>query len=352
MKDKDNKFEVPKEKLRFIYNDIIFGYSLFDYFKGQDCYIKHFTSMDSARVDEVNSEATQKAEKMGLVKEKDQLKFLEKEDLWTSKEEEDLKELEGFIKSLEISKKKLFIKEQIEEIDAQIDTNSKVLLEKSASRSELVGFTSERYAHKKTNEYYVFSSLYKDRELKQSFYDEESFDYLSSKELENLVIEYNLVNKKFSSETLKRISLSGFFLNFFYVSEDNPYYFFGKPIVDLTFYQVQLYSFGRNYKNMLQNAKNKPPEEMFDDPDKLTEFFEQGEEAMKVIERLDAKGKDPVGGKEKAGGATSLVGATKQDLERLGLGEDQGEYISLSKEAAKKGGKLDIYELMKIHNVK
>ena len=221
-----------------------------------------------------------------------------------------------------------------------------------AKREELIGFTSEKYAQKKTNEYYVFSSLYKDRDLKEPFFSCEDFDYLSAKELSDLVANYNAVNTKFSSETLKRIALSGFFLNFFYVSEDNPYYFFGKPIVNLTFYQVQLYSFGKNYKNMLQNSKNKPPDEMYDDPDKLTEFFEQGEEAMKVIESLDAKGKDPLEGKEKAGGATSLVGATKEDLERLGLGEDQGEYISLSKEAAKKGGKLDIYELMKIHNVK
>jgi len=343
---------VTKEELRFLYNDIIFGFTEFDYFENNICFIKHLTPFDSAKIDQVTLNARRKAESMGLNSEKQQLDFLEKEKLWTSKDEADFVELRGYIRTLEISKNKLLIQDQIDALEAQIKDAEKNFVDKFKTRSELVGFTSEAYSSKKTNEFYVYRSLYKDSDFKNPYYSEEEFDVLNQSELEKLVSAYNVVTAQFVDESLKRIALSGFFLNFFYVSNDNPYYFFGKPIVNLTFYQLSLFSHGVRYKNMLQNAKHKPPEELFDDPDKLTEFFERGEEAMKAMEELDNKAKNPLGGKEKGGGATTLVGATKEQLKDLGLGEDQGEYVSLSKEASKKGGKLDIYDLMKIHNVK
>ena len=343
---------VSKEELRFLYNDIIFGFTEFDYFKNEVCFIKHLTPFDSARIDQVTLNAKRKAENIGLNSEKQQLDFLEKEKLWTSKDETDFVELKGYIRSLEISKNKLLIQDQIDAVETQIKDAEYNYIEKFKNRSELIGFTSEAYSNKKTNEFYVYRSLYKDSDFKEPYYSEEDFDTLNQSELELLVSAYNVVTDRFADESLKRIALSGFFLNYFYVSNDNPYYFFGKPVVNLTFYQLSLFSQGVRYKNLLQNSKHKPPEELYDDPDKLTEFFERGEEAMKAMEQLDSKSKDPLGGKEKGGGATTLVGATKEQLKDLGLGEDQGEYISLSKEASKKGGKLDIYDLMKIHNVK
>lgn len=345
-------YRVNKEELRFLYNDIIFGFTQFDFFKNKKCYIKHLTPFDSAKIDQVTLNARNKAHEMGLNSEKEQLQFLDEEGLWSEKDEKDYEELKGYIRSLHISKKKLLVKDQVEVLEAQIQEAENNLLEKLGKRTELVGFTSESYASKKTNEYYVYISLYKDEKFAEPFYSEEEYDALNQNELELIVAEYNKITAKFADESVKRIALSGFFLNFFYVSNDNPYYFYGKPVVELTFYQLSLFSQGIRYKNMLQNAKHKPPEELFDDPDKLTEFFERGEEAMKAMESLDAKGKNPAGGKEKAGGATSLVGATKEQLKDLGMGEGQGEYVSLSKEASKKGGKLDIYDLMKIHNVK
>ncbi|NBV98834.1 MAG: hypothetical protein EBR67_04905, partial [Proteobacteria bacterium] len=49
--------------------------------------------------------------------------------------------------------------------------------------------------------------------------------------------------------------------------------------------------------------------------------------------------------------ATSIVGATKEDLKRLGLKEDKTDGIDLAKEAAKKGGKLDMQDLIKLHGL-
>jgi len=45
---------------------------------------------------------------------------------------------------------------------------------------------------------------------------------------------------------------------------------------------------------------------------------------------------------------TSLVGASKGDLKRIGMENKDG--IDLTKEAAKKGGSLSFQDLIKLHN--
>ena len=52
----------------------------------------------------------------------------------------------------------------------------------------------------------------------------------------------------------------------------------------------------------------------------------------------------------KEGSAMSLVGASKQDLTRLGL-DNPNETINLAKKAAEKGGRLSMDDLMKLHGV-
>jgi len=88
---------------------------------------------------------------------------------------------------------------------------------------------------------------------------------------------------------------------------------------------------------------------MFKDPDSLIEWMNSANQAEEMMEKLDGRGKEKEG-KEKVSGATSLVGATKKDLEYLGIDtETQG--ISLSEQAKKKGGTLDMRDMLKIHGV-
>ena len=44
------------------------------------------------------------------------------------------------------------------------------------------------------------------------------------------------------------------------------------------------------------------------------------------------------------------LGATKQDLKRLGL-DNPNETINLAKKAAEKGGRLNMEDMMKLHGV-
>ena len=48
--------------------------------------------------------------------------------------------------------------------------------------------------------------------------------------------------------------------------------------------------------------------------------------------------------------ATTVVGATKEDMQRMGItAGPQDTGISLSKEAAKRGGSLNMEELINLH---
>ena len=151
---------------------------------------------------------------------------------------------------------------------------------------------------------------------------------------------YNKSVEKFQSNHLKNISVSGFFTNIFYLCENNAHVFFGKPLVNLSFYQLELFGYGRYYKSMIENSEKKPPEHISEDPEKLVEWFESTKSAAETLDKSEAKAGEH--------GATSLVGATKDDLKRLGL-DNPGETISLAKKAAEKGGRLTMDDMMKIH---
>ena len=192
------------------------------------------------------------------------------------------------------------------------------------------------------NEFYIFKSIYKNQEITTPYYSEDDFYELGELDLMNLCKNYNDSINTFNDKTLKKISLSNFFLNHFYLSEDNANNFYGVPIKDLTFFQAELFGYARYFKSLMTNSKNKPPEDIKGDPDKLVEWFEQTQNAQSAMEKT--------GGGDKAGGS-SLVGASKDELSRLGTQENGDDFINLAKEAAKKGGSLDMKELMKLHGV-
>jgi hypothetical protein len=92
----------------------------------------------------------------------------------------------------------------------------------------------------------------------------------------------------------------------------------------------------------MENSDNKPPEEIAQDPEKLVEWFESAKSAKETLDKSKTAGTE--------GSASSLVGATKADLKRLGL-DNPNETINLAKKAAEKGGKLNMEDLMKLHGM-
>ena len=337
---KDDALKAPKKELKSIYIKIINGYTEIETSFGQ-MYIKHIDTWASGEVDDVYQEHLDKAKGQGLPTEEEQTEFLQKEEIWTKKEEQKLTDLDLSIRGMRSTKGKLYLDSQIEQINKEIDEAVGKANDLRKEKMELMGFTAEAYASKKLNEFYMYTSLYKDKEFKNLFFSEEAFEDVSFQGLHELMSKYNQATKYYIEINLKRISLSPFFLNYFYLCDDNPMTFFGKPVIKLTYLQAEMFGYARYFKNLLSQAKNQPTDDLYEEPERLVEFLEGQKNAEKLQHKMGNLGKDYE--------AASVVGATSKDLKTAGIeAEGKGRDISLTKEAAKKGG-LDMQDLIKLH---
>ena len=333
---------LDKNKLRILFVDILKGYTV-AYYKNSKLYFKHNTSIDAGDIDHLKEEFIKKAIKNGLPTEAQKEEYIISEKLWSKEQNEEVQKIKSYISNLKTTKSKLFRNEEISSINQQINDQNFKLINLISERKELLGFTVEDYANKKINEYYMFNSLYKDKALKQRFFSEEEFDELENKELSEILQIYNEINKDYKDKNLKKIALSSYYLSLFNICDESAYYLYGNPIVHLTFYQMEIFGYARYFKNVLSEAKHKPPDEYYEDPDKLIDWLESSKNMEDIL------GKDEKNQKKTEGAiATSIVGAKKEDLAKIGQDENG---VSLHKEAQKKGGTLSMEDLMKMHGI-
>jgi len=325
---------------KIIFSEILRGYTIVEVPGYTSIRIKHFNNFDSASLDIGSKSYYDKAVRKGLPTRKDRIDYLLKENIWTEKKNKEILNTKSALVGLRKTREKIFLQAHIDQVNREIKETQIKLAEQEAEKEKLIGFTAEAYASRRINEHYMYNALIKDNGEK--FFDKDDFEELDELKMVDLIGIYNKSTNKFKSDSLKKISVSGFFTNLFYLCEDNPYVFFGKPITDLTFYQIEIFGYAKYYKSMIQNSDNKPPEEITENPEKLVEWFESSKSAREAID----KSKNA----EKEGSATSLVGATKQDLKRLGL-DNPNETINLAKKAAEKGGRLSMEDLAKLHGM-
>lgn len=326
--------------LKVIFSEILRGYTLVENKDFGKIKIKHFNNFDSAELDIKNRYFYEKARDQGLPTREQKIEYLLKEDIWDDKKNKEILNLKTMIAGLKNSKSKVFLQAHIDDINRQLEENQLKLAHLEIQKEELIGFCAENYAQRRINEHYMQKAILKDNG--EFLLSNEDFEDLQQDQLMGLISTYNKNTRKFESPNLKKISLSGFFTNLFYLCENNAYTFFGKPLVELTFYQVELFGYARYYKSLMESSENKVPDEVRQDPEKIVEWFESSKSAREVMDKSQTAGKE--------GSATSLVGATKQDLKRLGL-DNPNETISLAKKAAEKGGSLTMEDMMKIHGV-
>tara|TARA_Y100000310_G_scaffold344389_1_gene456906 strand:+ start:1310 stop:2344 length:1035 start_codon:yes stop_codon:yes gene_type:complete len=332
-----------ESELKIAYLDILNGYTPIKT-KYNEGYIKHLTVYDSIDTDKAYQSSFEKAKQMGLPTKEEQLEYLGEEGLWSKEKEREITTLKGYVQNLTVTKSKVFLNSEIQRIKLLIDENQKKLQTLILKRNELVGFVAEAYAEKRSNEYFMHQVLYEDKEFKTLLYTGEDFDELDDQELTEIYRAYQTRNVYLNHRNIKRISLCSFFTNFFYLADDNIFNFYGKAIIDLTHNQNELYTYGRYFKNLAQDAKSPAPDHLRSDPDALIEFYEGSKNAEVALEKMN-KGKGAQGT-----GASTIVGATKKDLEKLGYKENTGNTINLAEEAEKRGGTMSMQDFIDIHH--
>jgi hypothetical protein len=323
-----------------VYDDIIKGYTEIELEHYGKSFYKHITIEDSASIEDTSNAYRKKAEDIGLPSEKEQLITLNEQEIWTDEEEQKLQELKTLLSALKSTRRKLYLQKQIVPVEKQIEETQEEHDGLMGEKEESVGLTVEKYSSKKASEYYLRTVLFKDRECKNHLISKGEFEELDELALNSLYLSYIAISKMFDDRTVKCIALAPFFLSIFYICDDNPMTLFGKAVIKLTYNQTNLFTYARYYKHLITEAKVKPPEELYADPDKLVDWLESAREGQKVAEKAMVE-------EGKAGGM-SIVGATKEDLKKMGLNSPVGG-INLSKEAAKKGGTLDMEDFIRLH---
>ncbi len=325
-----------KQKLSL--RDVLRGYSIISDPTYGKIYVKHLTHFDAADLDEQYQEFYQRALRSYDTLE-NRLAYLEKEGLWSKSKEVEIIDPKKFIKGLEDNRSKLPLKSQRDKITKQIEIQQAELQKRELEKDELVGVTAELFANRKINEQYILTTLYKSAELTTRMFSDEEADDLDFHDINRLISIYNECIKQFGTNDLKKIAISADFLNSFYICDDNPFIFYGKAVIHLSFYQSQVFAFGRYYKHLLSDAGSKPPEEIADNPDALVEWYESSKSARAILEKASKKGNTS---------AVSLVGATKEDLEYLGVSKTH-DHMDIAAELSKKGGRLEMKDLLALH---
>lgn len=323
-------------KRRKIFRDVVRGYST-SLIDEEFVYIKHLTPHDQVELEEIEQKYFKIAEKRGVPTEKDMIDWLKKEGEWSDDEDAEITRKELFVENLKTARNKMVLKSAIEKQTELIDKEEKELKEKKEQKTSLIGNTCEKYAKERMNDFYMIKSFYKDKNLNDVLFSEEVYDELEDYDIRKYILIYNSIFESFSEENIQYTILEDFYSPYLSFAEDSMQ-FYGKPFCALTYNQIRLIVYTRVIKNIFDTNEN-IPESIRKDPAKLLEFGSSSKE-----ERDKAKDK------LSQGAAGTLVGAKDEDYEYLGIEKPKGG-VSLHEEAKKKGGTLNMQDLMKLHGV-
>lgn len=333
-----NEFEKELNFVKKIYKDIIYEYSVIQ-INDKQIYIKHLSDLDLANIHERYSTHLEEAKKKGLLEEKQKLDLLDEKNIWSKSKEEEIKKIKDDLNLNNDTKKKLLIKSQIDQINNKNKDLEESLFKLEKERAEILGITAEEYSLRKANEYLIYLSFYKNKNFDPFFDSEEDFFNLELEELTKYAFLYQKYLNAFSLSNLKKLAVSNFFMNIFFLSENNPFTFFGKSISKLTHHQVNLFTLARTYKYTLERTGEVPPTSLESLQD-LVDWYEG--KNITINNKLKDNNKEFTG--------KTYVGATKEEIKKMIDSKD--EIVDLDEESKKHGGDLSFDQILKIHGVK
>jgi len=326
--------------LKSIYGEILQGYThSYCASEGAHFYFKHLSPKDFSNIDLSSYNFQQKAIENGAPTRDEKISLLKEEDMWPFEDEQRTFELKDIISRQKNTIKKLKIPSQIEALQREIKKNSEELSRIEGEINELIGFTAEAYASSKINEVYIYYSCYSSPELQKLKYDKEQFDELSNHEVGKIASLYNKKMGRIDSNNIKKIAVSDFFTSVFSICKDNPMTYYGRPVVELSNFQSELFVFGLHYKHILNKHGSEIPDDIRYNPDELTNYHEMKENIANNNQNLGVDTSKNF----------SMVGATKEDYKKMGI---DSEGISLSKIARERGRPLSMKDLMELEGKK
>jgi len=319
-----------KINYRYLFKDIVSGFSEVEV-KGGSFFIKHLSALDQVDLEVLEEKFYQSAKKKGLPTEEENLERLKEELLWLPEDELQITEQKKYVESLQNTKKQIYLKSEIEKISEQLKEANSRLVELQATKDGMIGQTCESYSRSRVSDHYVLDSFYTSKSLEERAFLPEVMDEMPASELYFIIGAYNVSTSAFNDLNIQTLTLQDFY-SACYPFCDNVMNFFNKPLFQLSTNQVKLIVFTRMFKNIFENYP-KMPEAIRKDAQKVIDYVNAQDSAKEVVDNLD---KD---------GASTVMGATKEDYEYLGYKQNPSGR-SLSDMLKEKGGRMDMKDLM------
>ena len=299
-------------------------------FEGQTVYVKHVSIRDQRYLHKYHDKYKQLALAKGLQSEEDKLKYVIDEGIWEEKDDLEIETLTSETENLKRTARAIFLQSQRDSINQQIEENKKKIFTLQQKRKEVVGQTADDYADSRSSDEILRFLLFKNKDLTEHFYTEDEFGELEAWQVVALGKIQKEIQDRLTDAVIQKAVLRPFFSMYLSLCEDISG-FYGKPVTELTIYQLRVALFGRMFFNIFQYTDN-IPENIKDDPEKLLAYSE------------NQKNKDTSAIKDDAAGS-AVFGATKEDVSNLG-GTEGG--VSLTEEAKKHGGQLNMEQMMRL----
>lgn len=314
--------------------EIFDGYTEFD-FNGRSVYLKHLTIKDQRNIHLYYEKYKNIATSRGVGTEEEVLQKVKDDGLWTDDDDLKISSLSSEVENLKKTKDSLFLNSQKESVQQTITEKQKEHFSLLYKRKEIVGKTAEDYASNMAStemiRYFVFDS----KELDEHAFTKDEFDEMDDLELIALRSLQSKITEKISEKHIQEAVLRPFFSLYLSFCE-NAKDFFGKPLVDLSVYQLKMVVFGRVFQSIFQFVED-IPDDIRDDPDRLLAFADAKQNRNKGNSKSFI---------DDNAAASTVFGGTADDIKDLS--RSGGNSISLSDEIKKSGGTLNMEQMMKL----
>jgi hypothetical protein len=334
----DNKSSLNYEELFY---EILSEYSLYK-IDNFNIYFKHPSLAENFSINSKYKLFLDEAKQKGLITEKEKIEEAINGEWWTNKKESEIKILQKAKTNLQKTKLSLRFPVEKAAIDREIKRVESILITLIKERNEILNYTAEDYANNRLVDEIIMLYTYKDSSLNNKFFNDFS-DYYNIDEdfFDKLKKIFHVFQNKIGDLQIKLLAASGFVQNLVFIT-DKLESFWGKNLLECTKYQTDLLLYGKLYRNTIKSyAENGSPiaDNILEDPEKFLGWIEDQNKSNKKNSSKKLKSKNAV---------SSFVGATPEDLEKMGVKVDKFKGKTLLDLAKEKGGTLEKHDYLKV----
>lgn len=329
------------DKLLAILMDISNGYSKYNLGNGSFFYFKHLNHFELLGVRNNYNDNLSIAKQNGILSEQEQIKIAYDNKWWSKQKESDLESTTLSLERLKKTKSKLIYESDKSRIDEQINAQQVRAKKLKEEKSAYITITAEDWSSRKTTDYFLQNFAYKDTEFKSKFFENlNDFELAEDYLIDELTIYYYQFLMNFSDKKIKQLAISPFFQNIIYISQCTAKDVFGVPSIKLTKNQSDLLIFAKYYQNIIKNSDGNLPDSVYEDPDKIVEWFEASKKQKDNVSGARNKLKNKSG----TDNSSSFLFGNRDEVKAIIGGEISGD--KLIQESHEKGT-LGIYDLIK-----